>query len=61
VLLPGSIDSTTVQNIVINAIASNYNGNPVTRFIYLTELHSMKHSNNEPPPSSSATGKHVGM
>jgi hypothetical protein len=61
VLFPGSIDSTTVQNTVINAVVSKLYVNPVMKFIYLYKMHIMKHSNNEPPPSSSATGKHVGM
>jgi hypothetical protein len=56
-----SIDSTIVQNTVINTVVSNLYVNPVMKFIYLYKTHSMKHSNNEPPPSSSAIGKHVGM
>jgi hypothetical protein len=48
---PWITDSTTVQNIVIIAIVSKLH----------LQVHSRKHSDNEPPSSSRAIGRHVGM
>jgi hypothetical protein len=46
---PWIINRTIVKNIVIIAIVSNIT------------IHSRKHSDNEPPSSLRATGRHVGM
>jgi hypothetical protein len=52
---------TTVQNIVIIAIASKLQRKSSYIDLLPYRIHSMKHSNNEPPSSSSATGRHVGI
>jgi hypothetical protein len=53
-------DSTTVQNVVIIAIVSKLQRESSYKVSNLT-THSKKHSDNEPPSSSRATGRHVGM
>jgi hypothetical protein len=53
-------DSTTVQNLVIIAIVSKLQHKSSYKISNLT-INSRKHSGNEPPSSSRAIGRHVGM
>jgi hypothetical protein len=59
--IPWITDSTTVQNIVIIAIVSNITSQIQLHKSQTLQKHSGKQSGNEPPSSSRATGRHVGM
>jgi hypothetical protein len=59
--IPWIIDSTTVQNIVIIAIVSNITSQIQLPKSQTLQEHSGKQSGNEPPSSSRATGRHVGI
>jgi hypothetical protein len=59
--IPWITDSTTVQNIVIIAIVSNITSQIQLHKSQTLQKHSGKQGGNEPPSSSCATGRHVGM
>jgi hypothetical protein len=59
--IPWITDSTTVQNIVIIAIVSNITSQIQLHKSHTLQKHSGKQIGNEPPSSSRATGRHVGM
>jgi hypothetical protein len=59
--IPWITDSTTVQNIVIIALVSNITSQIQLHMSQTLQIHSAKQSGNEPPSSSRATGRHVGM
>jgi hypothetical protein len=58
--IPWITDSTTVQNIGIIEIVSNITSLIQLQVSNLTDSQ-RKQSGNEPPSSSRATGRHVGM
>jgi hypothetical protein len=59
--IPWITDSTTVQNIVIIALVSNITSQIQLHMSQTLQIHSGKQSGNEPPSSSRATGRHVGI
>jgi hypothetical protein len=59
--IPWFTDSTTVQIIGIIAIVSNITSQIQLHKSQTLQIHSGKQSGNEPPSSSRATGRHVGM
>jgi hypothetical protein len=59
--IPWITDSTTVQNIVIIAIVSNNTSQIQLHKSQTLQIHSGKQSGNEPPSSSRAIVRHVGM
>jgi hypothetical protein len=54
-------DRTTLQNLVIIAIVSNITTHIQLHKSQTLQIHSGKQSGNEPPSSSRATDRHVGM
>jgi predicted lipase len=59
--IPWITDSTIVQNIVIIAIVSSITSQIQLHKSQTLQIHSGKQSGNEPPSSSRATGRHIGM
>jgi hypothetical protein len=58
--IPWITDSTTVQNIVIIAIASKLQRKSSYKVLTL-QIYNRKQSSNKPPSSSRATCRHVGI
>jgi hypothetical protein len=59
--IPRIINSTTVQNIVIIAVVSNITLQIQLNRSQTLQIRNGKQSGKEPPSSSRATGRHVGM
>jgi hypothetical protein len=60
-VIPWITDSTTVQIIVIIAIVSNITSQIQLHKSQILQIYSGIQSGKEPPSSSRATGRHVGM